>query len=390
MKHRMTRVILSWFVGAFACFALSTAAQAQEEKPAQAEAVTLGGALDIIREARRITSPNGIEELRAVEIGGIKQWISVRGRDRRNPILLFIHGGPASTEMPVNWLYQGAWEDYFTVVQWDQRGAGKTAASNDAAVVTPTITIDRMTADGEELVQHLLQHYGKRKLFVLGHSWGTVIGLNIARAHPEWLHAYIGMGQVINGPENERVGYAFALREARRSGNPQAIRELEEIAPYPGPGGKLSFQQILAQRKWVIHFGGLTAGRTNFEYEQKARLLSPEYDAADHAAGASVGATLVQLLPGLTQLDYRDVTRLECPIFLMVGRRDFETPSQIAAAWYAKLQAPAKGIFWFERSAHMMHLEQPGKLFLHLVQDIRPLAERAGDAAPFDRPGVDE
>src|SRR3546814_1644187 len=112
-------------------------------------------ARDIIREARRITSPNGIEELRAVEIGGIKQWISVRGRDRRNPILLFIHGGPASTEMPVNWLYQGAWEDYFTVVQWDQRGAGKTAASNDAAAVTPTITIDRMTADGEELVAHL-------------------------------------------------------------------------------------------------------------------------------------------------------------------------------------------------------------------------------------------
>src|SRR3546814_3406575 len=87
--------------------------------------------------------------------------------------------------MPVNWLYQGAWEDYFTVVQWDQRGAGKTAASNDAAAVTPTITIDRMTADGEELVAHLLQHYGKRKLFVMGHSWGTVIGLNIARARSE-------------------------------------------------------------------------------------------------------------------------------------------------------------------------------------------------------------
>src|SRR3546814_3382594 len=126
----------------------SDLAQAQREGSAKAEVRTLDDARDIIREARRITSPNGIEELRAVEIGGIKQWISVRGRDRRNPILLFIHGGPASTEMPVNWLYQGAWEDYFTVVQWDQRGAGKTAASTDAAAVTPTIPIDRMTADG--------------------------------------------------------------------------------------------------------------------------------------------------------------------------------------------------------------------------------------------------
>src|SRR3546814_6624307 len=105
------------------------------------------------------------------------------------------------------------------------------------------------------------------------------------------------MGQVINGPENERVGYAFALREARRSGNALAVSELEAIAPYPGPEGSLSLQQLLVQRKWVIYFGGLTAGRTNFDYEQQARLLSPEYTADDHAAGASVGATLVQLLP---------------------------------------------------------------------------------------------
>src|SRR3546814_7328794 len=130
-----------------------------------------------------------------------------------------------------------------------------------------------MTADVEERVAHLLQHYGKRKLFVMGHSWGTVSGLNIARAHPEWLHAYIGMGQVINGPENERVGYAFALREARRSGNALAVSELEAIAPYPGPEGSLSLQQLLVQRKWVIYFGGLTAGRNNLE-RKRTRLNS--------------------------------------------------------------------------------------------------------------------
>src|SRR3546814_20007778 len=111
--------------------------------------------------------------------------------------------------MPVNWLYQGAWEDYFTVVQWDQRGAGKTAASNDAAAVTPTITIDRMTADGEELVAHLLQHYGKRKLFAMGHSWGTVIGLHIPRAHPACRHASTRIGQDSTGPAHESPGVAI-------------------------------------------------------------------------------------------------------------------------------------------------------------------------------------
>ena len=191
----------------------------------------------IIADARAIKNPNGIEELRQVELGRVKQWISVRGRDRRNPILLFIHGGPASTEMPVSWLYQSPWEDFFTVVQWDQRGAGKTSASNDAAAIMPTISVERMTQDGLELVAHLREHYGKRKIFVLGHSWGTVIGLNIARRQPGWLHAYIGMGQFIVGSENERLGYQFALGRAQRSNNAQAIAELTSIAPYPGPGG---------------------------------------------------------------------------------------------------------------------------------------------------------
>lgn len=386
MMPRWTRAL-----GLLLLLAFVAPAGAQDSDGRQAaSAPSQPDARAILRDARRITSPNGVEELRAVEIGGIRQWISVRGRDRRNPILLVIHGGPASTEMPVSWLYQRPWEDYFTVVQWDQRGAGKTSAANDAVTVAPTITIERMTADGEELIAYLLKHYGKRKLFVLGHSWGTVIGLNIARAHPEWLHAYIGMGQFIYGPDNERVGYQFALREARATNDTQAIRELEAIAPYPGPGGALTIQQIITQRKWVIHYGGLTAGRSDFAYEENARALSPDYGPRDHAADANVDQSLVQLLPGLIRLDYRPVNRINCPVFLMAGRRDYETPSAIAAAWFAKLHAPRKSLFWFEYSAHMMHMEQPGKVFLHLVNDIRPLAERAGDAAPPDRPGVEE
>jgi proline iminopeptidase len=105
-----------------------------------------------VRDARKITTPHGIEELKAVEIGGVKQWISVRGRDRRNPILLFIHGGAGESEMPSSWLYQSPWEDYFTVVQWDQRGAGKTGTAGELQQMALTLTIPRMVADGEEMV----------------------------------------------------------------------------------------------------------------------------------------------------------------------------------------------------------------------------------------------
>lgn len=375
-----------------AALAVAAPAVAAGSTPAhsQARPFTRDDARAILRDARRIVSPEGVEELRTVELGGVPQWISVRGRDRRNPILLFVHGGPAATEMPASWLYQSPWEDFFTVVQWDQRGAGKTAASTDNRAVMPTVTVERMVQDGEELVAHLRAHYGKRKIFVLGHSWGTVIGLSLAHRRPDWLHAYIGMGQLLAWLENERVSYAFALREAKADGNADAVRALEAIAPYPPPGRPATLEEVIVERTWVIHYGGLTAGRRDFDYDLNARKISPEYADRDLSPpGFRDGEALVRLLPDLTALDLRRIRRLQTPVFLFAGRRDYQTPSEIAAKWLDGVRAPRKGLFWFERSAHMMHIEQPGKALMHLVNDIRPIAVAAGDAAPDDRPGVD-
>jgi len=343
----------------------------------------------IVRDARRIVNPHGIEELRQVELGGVPQWISVRGRDRRNPVLLFVHGGPAATEMPASWLYQSPWEDFFTVVQWDQRGAGKTAATTDNPAIMPTVTVERMVQDGEELVAHLRERYGKRKIFVLGHSWGTVIGLNLAQRRPDWLHAYVGMGQLLCWLENERVSYAFALREAKADNNAQAIKDLESIAPYPPPNRPATLDEVIKERIWVIHYGGLTMGRSDFDYDMNARKIAPEYVDRDLSPpGFKDGEALVRLLPDLTAMDLRKITTLKAPLFVFAGRRDYQTPSEIAAAWLETVKAPKKGVFWFEHSAHMMHIEQPGKVLMHLVQDIRPIAAKAGDVAPEDRPGV--
>ena len=384
MIHRTKRLGL---VAAVLATALAgPGARAQTPSTGPEASFSREAAQAILRDARKIPQPRGVEELKAVEIGGVRQWISVRGRDRRNPILLFIHGGPGWPEMPASWLYQTPWEDYFTVVQWDQRGGGKTAASNDPDVVTPTIHVDRMVSDGEELVAYLRKTYGKDKIFVLGHSWGTVIGLRLAERHPEWLHAYIGMGQAIDAPENERLSYEFALRQARMRGDQQALKELEALAPYPGPPGSLSVARIVTERKWVTYFGGLTWGRSDFDYEENLKRLSPEYTDADVAADSE--ATLVQLLPEFGGVDFRSVRSLKCPTFILAGRYDYQTPSAIAAEWLGNLDAPLKRIFWFEHSAHMIQQEQPGKLFIHLVRDIRPLAVQAGDAAPDDAPGA--
>jgi proline iminopeptidase len=334
----------------------------------------------MVADARWIDTTRGIDETRAIDVGGIKQWISVRGRDRRNPILLFVHGGPGSPMMPASWFFQTPWEDFFTVVQWDQRGAGKTAASNDRKVVSPTITVDRMTADGEEVVQYLRMTYGKEKIFLMGHSWGTFIGLNIAQRHPEWLHAYIGMGQAIYGVENERIGYEFALRAATADHNQAAVAALEKIAPYPDADGTIPIAKILVQRQWVIHYGGLTWGRSDFAYDENLARLSPNYTQQDVLALQQGDlSALNQLLGPPNVLDYRGVTALHCPVFILGGKYDYETVTEVARAWFDKLEAPKKGFFFFEHSAHMIPFEEPGKLLLHLVRDIRPVAEAAGD-----------
>ncbi|MGE8233741.1 MAG: alpha/beta fold hydrolase, partial [Stenotrophomonas sp.] len=126
----------------------------------------------IVADMRRVVADNGIERLEKVRIGGIDQWVSIRGNDARNPVLLMLHGGPGWVAMPTSWYFQRGWEEYFTVVQWDQRGAGKTFASNDPVQLAPTMTRERMVADSLEMVAWLRHEFGKQKIFVLGQSWG--------------------------------------------------------------------------------------------------------------------------------------------------------------------------------------------------------------------------
>jgi pimeloyl-ACP methyl ester carboxylesterase len=337
----------------------------------------LGRAKAVIAAARKIVSADGIEEQLEVPLGGTQQWIAVRGRDRANPLLLMIHGGPASPDMPRSWEFQTGWEDYFTVVQWDQRGSGKSFGANDPATTAPTLSLERITEDAAELVQFLRTRYGKAKIFVLGHSWGTLVGLGLAHRHPEWLHAYVGMGQLINGQDNERVGYALTLEAARAAGNTKAIEELSAIAPYPEADGSLPIPKISTERKWSIHFGGLSHGRDSNDYYSDLAILAPEYSATDVAALDQGSAlSLPHLLPDLAKFNYTDVTQFDCPIILFAGRYDTTTPSSVAAAWLARVHAPKTQLIWFEHSAHMIMVEEPGRVLVHLVEDVRPLADR--------------
>lgn len=340
-------------------------------------------AVRIIADMRRIVTPQGIERTQAVRIGGIDQWISVRGTDRRNPVLLMLHGGPGYVSMPTSWYFQRGWEEYFTVVQWDQRGAGKTYAANDPASIAPTLTRARMLADAEEMVAWLRREFGKERIFVLGHSWGSSLGIQIAQRHPDWLHAYIGLGQITDGMESERRGWQYTMDAARREGNEQAIRELASIAPYAAPGKPVVLKDLYLQRKWLARYGGAVYGRDGSDAESKAAKLAPEYTDTDLRTmwdGTEFSSS--RMLTDVLAQDFSKLTTFDCPIVIFNGRHDYNVSATAAAEWFAKVKAPSKQLVWFENSAHEIFNEEPGKTLVSLVRHARPFAEKAGDMAP--------
>lgn len=340
-------------------------------------------AVKIVADMRRLVMPGAIERTEAVRIGGIDQWISVRGVDRRNPVLLMIHGGPGYVSMPTSWYFQRGWEDFFTVVQWDQRGAGKTYAANDPAVVAPTMKRARMVADAEEMVQWLRREFGKERIFVLGHSWGSSLGIELASKHPEWLHAYIGMGQATNGPEGERRGLRFALDAARRDNNAKAVQELESLGPYAAPGRPIVLKDLYLQRKWLGYYGGAIHARKDFSHEGAAARLAPEYTDADlRAMWAGNEFSQEHLLAEVVSTDFSGYKRFDCPIIIFNGRYDYNVSSTVTAEWFETVKAPHKKLVWFEHSGHEMFNEEPGKMLDSLLRHVRPIAEKAGDVAP--------
>jgi proline iminopeptidase len=348
----------------------------------------LAKAKAIIATRERIVSPRGIQQQLYVPINGIRQWISIRGNDVRNPVLLVLHGGPGSPETPAAWTFQQSWEDYFTVVEWSQRGTDKTYEANTPAQMAGGMTAAGMTDDAAALVRYLRQRFHRRKIFLMGHSWGTILGVMLAQRHPDWFYAYIGVGQVVNTRRGERVGYEFALREAEAHHNTEAIRQLKAIAPYPGK--TLTLDAVGVRSKWEMYYGGLAYGRRDFQWDAGTWMLSPDYSARDlDAIGSGSLYSLKYLLGPLLSANFDDVTNFGCPVIEFVGAHDYTTPSSLVIDWFRRLHAPSKRLVVFADSGHMMFEEQPGRFLIHLVDDALPYATAAGDGAPAEKESVD-
>lgn len=171
----------------------------------------------IAKKIHILSTGKGIDHREFVTIGGIPQYLHHRGEDRDNPVMLFLHGGPGSPMLPFAQEFQIPWEKRVTVVHWDQRNSGKTYFKSDPKQITPTTTIDQMIKDTYEVVEYLKNKYQKQKIMIMGHSWGSVLGSLFIKKYPQLVQAYIGVGQVVNMVENERVGYEKALETIKNA-----------------------------------------------------------------------------------------------------------------------------------------------------------------------------
>lgn len=196
-------------------------------------------------------APEGMSSLEKVRIGGIEQWIMIRGHSTTNPVLLFLHGGAGTAEMGLVRKYLTPLEQHFIIVEWDQRGAGKSCTS---AARASEFTVDRFVEDTLELTEHLRDRFGKERIYLIGHSWGSLLGMKAVQARPEYYKAYIGTGQVSDFPKMEQTGYQFALEAAQTDRNEKAVQQLQSIGPPDSNGNyKDGFEGTSVERKWMTY-----------------------------------------------------------------------------------------------------------------------------------------
>ncbi len=326
------------------------------------------------RQIRQIAAKEGIEREELIEIGGVQQWISIRARDRNAPILLVLHGGPGFTLSPVSYYYMRDWEEFFTVVQWDQRAAGKSYRREDRERVEPTLTIDRLVLDTEELIEHLRKRFERERVVVLAHSFGTIVGTKLAQKRPDLMFAYVGMGQFVDFTRSETLGYEATLADARADNNEEAIKDLEAIAPFPDiENPERNRENLPRERRWLAHYGGYFKAGGFGSHEVVARL-SPTHSAADLETRQEGHDFIVEAMwDEVGTVSLMNHVKFEIPVVIMQGRYDRGTSSQLVDEWYAKIDAPRKRLIWFEDSSHMVYEEEPGKMLVALVNEVLPL-----------------
>jgi pimeloyl-ACP methyl ester carboxylesterase len=314
-----------------------------------------------------------IEQTAFVPLGGINQWISIRGENRANPVLLVVHGGPGEAQWPQAEVYR-PWEKTFTLVQWDQRGAGHTFGRYGTN--TPDVTLERISKDGVELAEYLCRDLGKKKIIVLGHSWGSLVATHMVQMRPDLFAAYVGTGQVASWSATLDIQYDLVLAKARQDGDKVTVKELEAMGR-PGPTGaehfgflnKYHFRSLWprADQEWLQHLISQAAELKTREPEQLKNLDDGMEFTGEHVLPDQIATNLPQ-----TACD------IHTAYFVVQGQDDVITPTKAVTAYFNCVNAPKKDLVLIPNAGHFAWMTASDEFLEALRSKVRPIAIDGG------------
>jgi pimeloyl-ACP methyl ester carboxylesterase len=316
--------------------------------------------------------PRSIDHSSFVPLGGLDQWISIRGEDRRNPVLLVVHGGPGEAQWPQAAHYR-AWEKRFTVVQWDQRGAGHSYGRYGAK--TPDMTLDRISNDGVELADYLRHTLGKKKIIVLGHSWGSIIAVTMVQRRPELFAAYVGTGMVGSWKGAIKVKYDLVLAKARADGDAASVKQLEASGPpNPNDANKVFAFNDRVYPLWApSDVGWIKSLRAD---APRLKAAFPK-DFKDFEEGFKF--SVEKAVPDQIKTDLpATASRIGTAFFVIQGRDDLLTPTADAVAYFNGVTAPFKKLVLIPGAGHFAFMTAPDAFLRALVDLVRPVAVARG------------
>jgi pimeloyl-ACP methyl ester carboxylesterase len=317
------------------------------------------------------TPAQSVHEERFVPIGGIEQWVTIKGKGCGNPVILFLHGGPGNPLSPYADSIYGSWDGEFTLVQWDQRGAGRTYARNAPPA---ELTIERMTEDGIELAEYLARHLGKEKIILTGGSWGSILGVYMAQARPDLFYAYVGFAQVVSYGENQSASYSKVMAMARAADDQETVRALEAVGPPPWENPR--------------NFGVLRRATRAYEAKTSApsqswEIRSADYDTPQMVAEESEAEDFSFLqflgLKGDGMFSRVDLPKLgrafEIPVFLIQGSADLVAIPDVAKRYFKSITAPHKKFVLLPRTGHDLNQAMVDTQHSIMIRRVRPLVK---------------
>jgi pimeloyl-ACP methyl ester carboxylesterase len=318
-----------------------------------------------------------ISEKVFVNINGVEQGMFIKGKDIANPILLYVHGG-----IPEYFLaqrYPTGLEDYFTVVWWEQRGSG---LSYSADIPLETMPLEQFVSDTLEVTNYLRDRFSKEKIYLMGHSGGTFIGIQAAAQAPELYHAYVGVSQMSHQLQSERLAYEYMLKQFKENGNNEMVRKLEK-APVTITGG--TPKAYLALRDPAMHSLGI--GTTHDMKSVITGIFLPSLACRDYTIKEKFNLWLGKSHFGVSALwsemistDLtKEVTQLDIPAYFFGGIYDYTVSYSEAKIYFENLKAPIKGFYTFEQSAHSPIFEEPEKALRIMLEDVMPGVNNLAD-----------